>query len=104
MIRVKKRDGRIVPFDEDKIKNTIQEAFRMASVEDDLSASEYVLTKLIEYITLMYSEDNYLISIEEMLDVVEDILKYFDRAAARAFIKERFYKEMEHRFRYLFEV
>lgn len=97
MIRVKKRDGKIVPFDGVKIKNTIQKAFKAAGVEDDFNATGYVLIKLNKYITLEYSEDNRLMDIEEVLDVVENILMDFDKATAKAFIKERFYKEMEHR-------
>lgn len=97
MIRVKKRDGRIVPFDGIKIKNTIQKAFKAAGVENDFNATGYVLAKLNKYIILEYSEDNRPIDIEEVLDIVEDILMDFDKATAKAFIKERFYKEMEHR-------
>lgn len=103
MIRIKKRDGRIVPFDGVKIKNTIQKAFKAAGVEDDFNATGYVLAKLNKYIILEYSEDNCPIDIEEVLDIVEDILVDFDKATAKAFIKERFYKEMGHRFYSLFK-
>ena len=107
-LKVKKRDGRIVPFDSDKIRNAVQKAFKEVGVENDLSAAEYIERKITSYVKSEYSDDNVPIGInipidiEEIQDWVEDALMDFDKKAAKAYIKERFYKDMEHRFYYLF--
>lgn len=103
-IKVKKRDGRVVSFDSSKIRNTVQKAFKEVGVENDLSAAEHIETKIISYALNKYSDDGVPIGIEEIQDWVEDALLDFDRKTAKAYIKNRFYREIERRFRYLFEV
>ena len=101
-LKVKKRDGRIVPFDSDKIKNAVQKAFKEAGVENDLSAAEYIERKITNYVLSDYLGENIVVDIENIQDWVEDALMDFDKKAAKAYIKERFYRDMEHRFYYLF--
>jgi anaerobic ribonucleoside-triphosphate reductase len=103
-IKVKKRDGRVVPFDSNKIRNAVQKAFKEVGVENDQNAAEYIERKIVSYVKSEYSDDDVPIDIEEIQDWVEDALLDFDRKTAKAYIKNRFYQEMERRFRYLFEV
>ena len=101
-LKVKKRDGRIVSFDSDKIRNAVQKAFKEVGVENDLSAAEYIERKITSYVLSDYLGENTIIDIEDIQDWVEDALMDFDKKAAKAYIKERFYRDMEHRFYYLF--
>ena len=110
-LKVKKRDGRIVPFNSDKIKNAVQKAFKEAGVENDLSAAEYIERKitnyvlndyLTSYVLSDYLGENIVVDIENIQDWVEYALMDFDKKAAKAYIKERFYRDMEHRFYHLF--
>lgn len=110
-LKVKKRDGRIVPFDSDKIRNAVQKAFKEVGVENDLSAAEYIERKITSYVLSDYLGENTVVDIENIqnwIDIeniqnwIEDALMDFDKKAAKAYIKERFYRDMEHRFYYLF--
>ncbi len=96
-LKVKKRDGRIVPFDSGKIKNAVQKAFKEVGVENDLSAAEYIERKITSYVLSDYLGENTLVEIEDVQDWVEDALMDFDKKAAKAYIKERFYRDMEHK-------
>lgn len=103
-LKVKKRDGRIVPFDSGKIKNAVQKAFKEVGVENDLSAAEYIERKITSYVLSDRLDENTTVDIENIQDWVEDALMDFDKKAAKAYIKNRFYREIERRFRYLFKV
>lgn len=104
LLKVKKRDGEIVSFDSSKIRSAVQKAFKEAGVENDLNAAEYIERKIISYALNEYSDDNTPIDTEEIQDWVEDALLDFDKRTAKAYIKNRFYQEIERRFRYLFKV
>lgn len=88
-IKVKKRDGRIVPFDENKITNAVSKAFWEANVENNINAAEYVTHKIVSYINNEYTKDDSPIDIEEIQDWIEDCLMDFDKETAKAFIKYR---------------
>ena len=88
-IKVKKRDGRIVPFDENKITNAVSKAFWEVNVENNINAAEYVTHKIVSYINSEYTKDDSPIDIEEIQDWIEDCLMDFDKETAKAFIKYR---------------
>lgn len=104
-IRVKKRDGRIVCFDSSKITTAIYKAYIEVCPDQDKmqikSQCEYLTDKIVSYIMnqadINYNEP---IDIENIQDWIENCLMDFDKAIAKAFIKERFYKEMEERIVY----
>ena len=93
-IKVKKRDGRVVPFDSSKIRNAVQKAFKEVGVENDLNAAEYIERKIISYALNEYSDDSVPIGIEDIQDWVEDALLDFDRKTAKAYITYRYKRKL----------
>ena len=67
-LKVKKRDGRIVPFDSDKIRNAVQKAFKEVGVENDLSAAEYIERKITSYVLSDHLDENTTVDIENIQD------------------------------------
>ena len=87
MQNVRKRDGRIVPFNEEKIKAAMQKA--LAAAGHDVPDS--VLDRLSLYVCANIAENNGAYDIEAIQDVCERALAsagYFD--AARAYIVYRY--------------
>jgi len=93
-IKVKKRDGRVVPFDSNKIRNAVQKAFKEVGVENDQNAAEYIERKIVSYVKSEYSDDDTPIDIEEIQDWVEDALLDFDRKTAKAYITYRYKRKL----------
>lgn len=71
MNTVTKRDGRVVPFDEEKIINAITSAMRRTEAGVDVSLAQYIAHKVAEI-----REDK---SVEEIQDIVEKYLMDSDR-------------------------
>lgn len=93
-IKITKRDGRVVPFDKNKIVNAILKAFEAIGEVD-----EYAITKaknIADYIEKEAAEKSEMFSVEEIQDLVEQglmNLKYKD--AARAYILYRNKRNIE---------
>lgn len=87
--RVKKRDGRIVKFDEDRLKRAIRLAFQGAGKYDEKSV-EKVYQKVIKLINNTIPEGKDYIGVEQIQDIIEITLMkegYFD--VAKQFILYR---------------
>ena len=87
-VMVTKRDGRIVPFNEEKIKQAILKAFKAV----DGQISDYAIAKAenIAYYIEGYYEDEKEATIEEIQDLVENGLMATKRKdVARAYINYR---------------
>lgn len=87
---VKKRDGRIVPFDQNRIVSALYRAMQAASEgnfeQDAMNTSQHVIKQLIN----KFSVDSYVPSIEEIQDVVEETLIVNDfPKTAKAYILYR---------------
>lgn len=86
---IKKRDGRVVPFDKDRIKNAVLAAFK----EVDGEVSEYANTKaenIANYIEAAFQSSNDLYSVEDAQDLVEKGLMSSKRKdVAKAYILYR---------------
>lgn len=89
---VEKRDGRIVPFDKEKIVTAIEGAF----VDLD-KASEYSHTKAREIANFIANTDRESISVEEIQDIIEQKLMASQaKDVAKAFI---LYRDKRTKFR-----
>ena len=88
-MQIKKRDGRIVPFNENKIIDAILSAF----VEVDGVSSEYALIKagnIADYIAEQISQADHVLDVEEIQDMVENGLMSTKRKdVAKSYINYR---------------
>ena len=69
---IRKRDGRTVPFDPDKITNAIMKAFEASHSAKTLEAAEEMTREVIR--NLDRSESIGVPSVEEVQDMVESVL------------------------------
>ncbi len=84
MIKIKKRDGRIVPFDQDKITQAIFNAARSIGGSDRTKAQE-LSNKVIELIKERF--DGNVPDVEQVQDIVEKVLIIEDHVkTAKAYI------------------
>ena len=85
-LTVRKRDGRVVPFDKSKIVNAILGAFR--SVDEDISEyAELKASNIADYIEEYTKSCEHELSIEEIQDLVEKGLASTKRKdVAKAYI------------------
>ena len=87
-MKVIKRDGQIVPFEEKKIVDAILQAFY--AVDEDITAYAVQKAENIAAYVAGYYEDESLASVEEIQDLVENGLMATKRKdVARAYIKYR---------------
>ena len=96
-IKVKKRDGRIVPFERDRIKNAVRKAFIDVNVENDNNAAEYITEKVSHYIEELVNNKEYSnepIDIEDIQDWIENCLMDFDNEAAKSYITYRYKRKL----------
>ncbi len=71
MLKVKKRNGAVVPFDGDKIQAAMEKAFKATGTP---VPAEYIMNKMLMNIyALMRTEDN-VVDIESIQDAVEQVL------------------------------
>jgi ribonucleoside-diphosphate reductase alpha chain len=86
---VRKRDGRIVAFDQSRITNAILKAMQSVQ-EGDLKGAEQVSDKVVKELKKKYPPE-YILGIEEIQDVVEEqlILADFPKAAKAYIIYRR---------------
>jgi len=70
--KIKKRDGRIVPFDSEKIYNAISKAAEAVG-SYDREKTKPVVEKILNYVEQTFSEKN-IPTIEDMQDIVEKVL------------------------------
>ncbi|MBU5678949.1 MAG: ribonucleoside triphosphate reductase [Candidatus Aenigmarchaeota archaeon] len=72
--KIKKRDGRIVPFDQSKITEAIRKAFEATGEKDGKRAKE-ISDKVVRKLEEIQKKDpTKIISVEEIQDVVEETL------------------------------
>lgn len=87
--KVKKRDGRIVPWDGTRILRAIWKAFNETKEDDPDKAAAKVAKKVYDELIKRYPK-GYLLSIEEIQDVVEEALILMDYPkTAKAYILYR---------------
>jgi len=87
--KVKKRDGRIVQFDQSRITNAVYRAME-ACVEGDLSRDPIIVSERVVKELNKRFPANYVPSIEEIQDIVEESLIVLDFAkTAKAYILYR---------------
>lgn len=83
---IKKRDGRIVEFNKNKIVNAILKAFEQ--IDGDIST--YAIDKANNIATFIEKENNKILTVEEIQDLVENGLMSTKRKdVARAYIRYR---------------
>ncbi len=88
LVQVKKRDGRIVPFDENRILNAIAKAMSVTG-EGTHEEAEKVSDRVVAELNRKFPEEH-IPTIEEIQDVVETELIVMDYAkTAKAYILYR---------------
>ncbi len=86
---VKKRDGRIVPFDQTRITNAIQKAMQASGEGDITKDPQRVSDRVVTELNKRYPDDH-IPSIEEIQDIVEESLILMDfPKVAKAYILYR---------------
>lgn len=94
MIKVIKRNGDIVDFNEDKIYNAILKAFNeIYPQENNKTKCAFIQMKVVDTIKASYSDDEN-ISVETIQDLVENHLMTNYRDVAKAYIKYRYKRAM----------
>lgn len=94
MIKVIKRNGDIVDFNEDKIYNAILKAFNeIYPQENNKTKCAFIQMKVVDTIKASYSDDES-ISVETIQDLVENHLMTNYRDVAKAYIKYRYKRAM----------
>ena len=85
---IRKRDGRIVPFDQSRIASAVLKAMKASGEGNDKEAAR-VSDKVVKELTKKY-QSGQILGIEEIQDVVETTLILFDYAkTAKAYILYR---------------
>lgn len=93
MIKIKKRDGTLVPFNKDKIVVAINKAF--IEVDGTIYETDTANDIADEIYTNAKLNDNYTFTVEEIQNAVEDYLMRSERRdVARAYIRYRYKKEI----------
>ena len=100
-ITVKKRDGRLVPFDEGKISNAMYKALIEVFPDDDnkevmKSTAELLKGKVVSFIERGVNEGYTTspIDIEIIQDWIENCLMDFDKKVAKAYITYRYKRKL----------
>lgn len=98
MIKVVKRNGKQVKYDESKIRNAINKAYNeiYPNQNNDPICKE-ATSQVHKRISEKYDLDNlyvYKISVEEIQDIVEDVLMDVDKNVARAYVRYRYKRTM----------
>ena len=94
-IKVKKRDGRIVPFERERVINAIYKAFVEVFPDKDkaeiYNTAKFLGDKVNNYIE---SQSELPIDIENIQDYIENCLMDFDKEVAKAFITYRYKRKL----------
>ncbi len=88
--KIRKRDGRIVPFDQEKIINAIFKAAKAVGIEDRELAKK-LSGQVVAIISEQFSDTKFL-SVEEVQDIVEQVLiqnKYAEMAKAYILYRQK---------------
>ena len=92
-MKVIKRDGRVVDFNEQKIIDAILAAFN--DVDGEITPYAQEKAENIAYYIEGYMEDETMLSIEEIQDLVEEYLMASERKdVAKAYIRYRYKREI----------
>ena len=99
--KIKKRDGRIVPFDQSKITEAIRKAFEATGQKDGKRAKE-ISDKVVRKLEEIQAKDpEKIIAVEEIQDVVEETLvEEGEYRVAKAYI---IYREQHRQIREIVE-
>ena len=93
--KIKKRDGRVVPFDPQKITKAVWAAARAVGGKDRARA-EFVSAYVVEEVSKKFSPQD-IPTVEEIQDIVEDqLIKYGHAKTAKAYI---LYRDLHNRLR-----
>lgn len=85
ILNIIKRDGRVVPFDQNKIKNAVLKALN--AVDKDVNQNNERIAEQIARQIENYSQNaNHILNVEEIQDLCEKALMKADPVAAKAFI------------------
>ena len=88
LTRITKRDGRILPFNPEKIRNAIEKCFKQIKELPSEEALDSLVKQVIEKLNGKYADGE--LTVEKTQDVVEDILIANNYAnAAKEYIKYR---------------
>lgn len=94
-IKVKKRDGRIVPFERERVINAIYKAFIEVFPDKDkaeiYNTAKFLGDKVNNYIE---NQSELPIDIENIQDYIENCLMDFDKEVAKAFITYRYKRKL----------
>ena len=71
-MKVRKRNGKIVDFDKNKIKNAILKAFKACNVEDQYGTASTIADEISVIVAKEY-KDNEAVTIDEIQDLVEQL-------------------------------
>ena len=102
-MKVRKRNGKIVDFDKNKIKNAILKAFKACNLED-IHEFSYEVAKRIEFILSSKYKNDEAVTIDEIKNLVEKELtdkisvygdRYFDVAKKYILYRDRRDKDRE---------
>lgn len=105
-LKVKKRDGRIVDFECEKIANAITKAFVEVFPEEDYNELRSVAWErtgdIAKFILgeVKRGEITSPVNIEDIQDWVENCLMDFDKEIAKAYIRRRCRRKIEERIVY----
>lgn len=104
-LKVKKRDGRIVDFECEKIANAITKAFVEVFPEEDyneLRSVAWERTDIAKFILgeVKRGEITSPVNIEDIQDWVENCLMDFDKEIAKAYIRRRCRRKIKERIVY----
>ena len=84
LTKIRKRDGRIVPFDQEKITTAIFKAAKAVG-GDDRKRAEFLSDRVVQVLEKKYRTT--IPSVEDVQDIVENILiEYGHSKTAKAFI------------------
>lgn len=90
-MKVIKRDGRVVEFEKNKVKNAILKAFK----DVDGEISPYAKVKASDIASTISHLDDSLIHVEDIQDIVEDKLMNSSRKdVARTYVRYRYKREL----------
>lgn len=89
-LKVKKRDGRVVPFDYHRIINAVHSAYVSTYGDKEDTLSEQIASSVLDYANpLCNMLDGSIVDIEYIQDLVEQVLSAADFNVARNYISYR---------------
>ncbi len=89
-MKIQKRDGRVVPYEEEKIVDAIHKANN--EVEEKYRASEELIQEILDYVR---SKEQELLSVEQIQDMIEELLVEHNKyTLAKKYIVYRYQRSL----------